>query len=301
MPLTVWIASFAVALSLPVFWWSFQNDRQLSGRAVRNLGDRRPPTVREVTLDRPAAERLVLPILRNAGRAGKRFTPTSWLESIDARLGRAGLLGRFTSDQVTGAKLLLALVLGVLYTFRFIGNPSARSLAIAVGALVFGFFVPDLLLRMIGDRRTDAITRDLPDVLDQLTISVEAGLGFEAALARISAKGDSALSTEFGRMLQDIKLGVPRSDALGQLATRVGVDDLRHVVLALRQAEKLGVPLAKTLRAQSMEMREKRKFRAEEAAYKLPVKMIFPLGFCILPALFIVILGPAAIRISRLF
>ena len=154
---------------------------------------------------------------------------------------------------------------------------------------------------MIGDRRTDAITRDLPDVLDQLTISVEAGLGFEAALARISAKGDSALSTEFGRMLQDIKLGVPRSDALGQLATRVGVDDLRHVVLALRQAEKLGVPLAKTLRAQSMEMREKRKFRAEEAAYKLPVKMIFPLGFCILPALFIVILGPAAIRISRLF
>ena len=171
-----------------------------------------------------------------------------------------------------------------------------------VGAITaFFFFVPDLLLRSMADRRQEKILDDLPDVLDQLTMSVEAGLGFESAIAKISERETHPLAQELGRMIQDIRLGKPRSDAMAELATRVDVQDLRTVILSLRQSEKLGVPLAKTLRIQADEMRTKRKFRAEEKAHKLPIKMIFPLGMCILPALFIVILGPAAIQISEVF
>ena len=164
-----------------------------------------------------------------------------------------------------------------------------------------GFFMPDLMIRSKADRRAEEITIMLPDLLDQLTISVEAGLGFEAALDRIIQREDHALAQEFNRMLQDIRLGTSRPEALEALAKRSQVDDLRTVMLTLRQAEMLGVPLAESLRNVSAEMREKRRFRAEEKANQLPIKMIFPLGICILPALFIVILGPAVVRFTQLF
>ncbi|MDH4278825.1 MAG: type II secretion system F family protein [Acidimicrobiia bacterium] len=200
-----------------------------------------------------------------------------------------------------GAKLVLPLLIGGVLAVRMMDNLTVRGALIWCALVFAGFFMPDLMIRSKADRRAEEITIMLPDLLDQLTISVEAGLGFEAALDRIIQREDHALAQEFNRMLQDIRLGTSRPEALEALAKRSQVDDLRTVMLTLRQAEMLGVPLAESLRNVSAEMREKRRFRAEEKANQLPIKMIFPLGICILPALFIVILGPAVVRFTQLF
>ncbi len=300
MPLIVWIASAALALSLPVAWWALTGDRQLSKAVKGNLADQQI-TMREAVLERSAAERFIGPLASSVGQWLLRFTPVGWMRSQTKSLGKAGLLGRITPEQVLGAKILLPTITGVLLLSRAVGSGSARSYLLAISLTILMFFVPDLVIRVLADRRAEEITLVLPDVLDQLTISVEAGLGFESALARIASTDDHALAQEFGRMLQDIKLGTRRIDALDSLAQRSSVNDLRQVVLALRQAESLGVPLARTLRSLSLDMREKRRFRAEERANQLPIKMIFPLGLCILPALFIVILGPAVVTFMQRF
>jgi len=230
-----------------------------------------------------------------------RFTPIGWIESKANLLARAGWTGRVTPEQVLGAKLVLPLLIGGVLAVRMMDNLTVRGALIWCALVFAGFFMPDLMIRSKADRRAEEITIMLPDLLDQLTISVEAGLGFEAALDRIIQREDHALAQEFNRMLQDIRLGTSRPEALEALAKRSQVDDLRTVMLTLRQAEMLGVPLAESLRNVSAEMREKRRFRAEEKANQLPIKMIFPLGICILPALFIVILGPAVVRFTQLF
>ncbi len=303
MPLiSVWLAAAAVSSAVPIMWWALASERTVTRRAVDNLGRSRAPTQRSADLESSATSRFFGPLLRSMGSRLMRFTPYGWLHAIERRLGRAGLLGRVTGEQLLGMKLLLTIVLTFLGAMQFFGGPSPTTLGLFVGCVAFGFFGPDLYLRAKGDRRVEEITLALPDLLDQLTISVEAGLGFEAALNEIVRRDPTQpLSQEFGRTLQDIQLGMRRGEALADLAERADVDDLRHVILALRQAEQLGVPLAQTLRLQAIEIREKRRFRAEERANRLPIQMIFPLGFCIFPALFIVILGPAAIRLSQTF
>lgn len=303
MNLTVWLGSAAIACSFPILWWAFQNPQQSSSRAARaNLAtQRRPNSYREAVLERPATERLLDPILSKLASVAARFLPSTWFNRVDERLATSGLIGRFRGEQVIGAKVLGVIIVLFIFGARTVAEPSASAavrLALAVAGV---WFVPDLLLTARGDRRVDAIDRELPDILDQLTISVEAGLGFEAAMARIGERADTNLAQELARTMQDIQLGVSRLDALEGLSSRTRSNDVRSFVLALRQSERMGVPLAKTLRIQAQEMRSKRRLRAEEAAYKLPVKMIFPLGLCILPALFIVILAPAFIQISDLF
>lgn len=289
-----------LSASLPVAWWALSSDRQLSQRVNENLAEYRP-TMRQAVLERSATERFLLPLLRSVGARLMRFTPIGWIEAKANLLARAGWTGRFTPEQVLGAKLVLPLVIGGILAVRMMENVTARGLLIWLAMVFAGFFIPDLLIRSKADRRAEEMTVMLPDLLDQLTISVEAGLGFEAALDRIIKREDHALAQEFSRMLQDIRFGTSRQEALEAMAKRSQVDDLRTVMLTLRQAEMLGVPLAESLRSVSAEMREKRRFRAEERANQLPIKMIFPLGICILPALFIVILGPAVVRFTQLF
>lgn len=300
MTITIWLAAISVAASIPIAWWAISDGRQVNHRVGLNLADHQP-TMRQAVLQRSAGERVMLPFMRTVGRRLLRFTPIGWVDSKATALAKAGWTGRFTPEQVLGAKLLLPLFVGAFLGLRLIDNFSVRMAAVVVAMTVASFIMPDLLVRSKADRRADEITRMLPDVLDQVTISVEAGLGFEAALARVTESEDHALAQEFGRMLQDVRFGTTRTDALDALARRSQVDDLKTVVLTLRQAESLGVPLARSLRTLSGEMREKRRFRAEEKANQLPIKMIFPLGVCILPALFIVILGPAIIRFLQLF
>lgn len=299
MPLIVWLGSAAIAASLPIAWWATTAGQGTSRLVRHNLTDR--PTMRQATLQGSAAERVLLPSLRTIGVRLLRFTPAGWLEGKTQAIAKAGLTGRITAEQVLGAKLLLPLALAATLGLRLIGDANLGRLLVTAAALASAFVMPDVFVRAKADRRAEAITMALPDVLDQLTVAVEAGLGFEAALARTTRTGDDALSQEFGRMLQDLRLGTSRTEALESLARRSQVGDLRTVVLALRQADALGVPLARSLRAVSLDMREKRRFRAEEKAHRLPVVMIFPLGLCILPALFVVMLGPAMIRIMQVF
>ncbi len=301
MPILVWLAAAAIASSLPIAWWAVNSDREMVGRVSKNLSQHDSPTMRSAVLEYSATERFVGPVVKQVGRQVLRFTPGGWVKSKQQSLGKAGLLGRFSPEQMLGAKVTLGLVVTLLLGLRLANSFSGRGLFLAISFSAVAFFIPDLLVRAIADRRAEEITLLLPDVLDQLTISVEAGLGFEAALSRIALQDDHALAQEFGRMLQDVQLGARRGEALNAMAQRTAVGDLRQVVLALRQAESLGVPLAKTLRTLSIEMREKRKFRAEERANKLPIKMIFPLGLCILPALFIVIIGPAIVSYLEIF
>jgi tight adherence protein C len=210
-------------------------------------------------------------------------------------VAKAGLSGRVTPEQILGAKMLLPLAMAAFLGLQVAGGGDDRLILLLASGTMVAFFVPDLLLRAAADRRAELITDALPDLLDQVTIAVEAGLDFESALSRSTSGQDHPLAIEFLRTLQDVRLGASRADALTALAERSQVDDLKSVVLSLRQADSLGVPLAKTLRTLSNEMREKRRYRAEEKAQRLPTLMIFPLGLCILPALFIVILGPVLV------
>ena len=292
MVLVLWLASAMVVASVPLAGWALFSDRPASDRASRNLA-RANPTMREAELQRSAVERSVLPVTRLVGGSLIRFTPIGWLERRNLTLAKAGMSGRLSAEQILGAKLLLPVVLGLSFGLRLIGDPQPRLVLLTVLVAVFGYFAPDMLIRAKADRRAEAMTLALPDMLDQVTISVEAGLGFESALARTSEQQDHPLAEEFLRMLQDVRMGSTRADALAALSQRTQVDDLRSVVLSLRQADSLGAPLSRTLRILSNEMREKRRFRAEARAQRLPTVMIFPLGLCILPALFIVTIGPA--------
>jgi tight adherence protein C len=301
MPVIVWLSALAVVAAVPLLLWAVSTDDAVSTATVRrSLGVPRVD-LRRQRLERPTSERLLLPLLDRLADHGRSLMPSSQTDRVDRRLSLAGLTGRFTAEQVLGAKVLLAGVAAVAGILRLVISPSTTAVAVVALAVVGGFFLPDLLLRHRADKRQATIQRDLPDIIDQLTISVEAGLGFEAALQRVVKTTPGPLSEEFGRMLQDVQVGTRRSVALGNLLERSDAPDLRHVVLALIQADRLGVPLARTLRTQAKEVRLKRRMRAEEAANKIAVKLLFPVVFCLFPALFIVILGPAAIRIADAF
>ena len=244
------------------------------------------------------SERAIAPILENLGRGVLRFTPTGWVAKKQHKLMLAGWSERLDGNAWAAVRILSLLAAFVLWILMqaFVTDTTMR---IVLGGLLFviGFFGPEAKMNgAIGSRRK-AMERQLPDVIDLLVISVEAGLGFDAALGRVVQNVPGELSREFQRTLQETRVGVARSDALRNLTERTDVDDLNTFVLALIQADQFGVSIARVLKVQAEEMRVRRRQRAQERAFKAPVKMIFPLMIFILPALFIVILGPAAITI----
>ena len=293
------LGSAAVAATVPLLWWALSGERAPAGVA-RNLtsGLGGPVDVRSHLLARSAADRALGPAVERWASRVRRVTPVGRIEALERRILLAGTPRSWTIERVLAAKLLLALLglgFGVL---RLVGAPGALSLLFAIGLPVIGWFAPDGLLSGRADRRQTAIRRSLPDTLDQVTISVEAGLGFEAAVARAGRSGSGPLAEELLRTLQDVQAGMSRSQALHRLVERTDVEELRSFVLAVRQAESYGVPIAHVLRVQSVELRTKRRQQAEERAAKMPVKILFPVVLCILPTIFIVLLGPAVIRIA---
>lgn len=229
------------------------------------------------------------------------FAPRSVIHSIERNLQLAGLTGRWSLRTIVLSKLLLAIA-GLLLGVGLVAlQPGAVTVLLGVVLAVLGYFVPDLVVAGRARERQHRIQAELADTLDQIMIAVEAGVGLETAVARASQHGRGPLAAEFGRALQDMRLGMTRREAYTALAERTTVVDLRRFARAIMQADEYGVSIASVVRSQARELRIKRRQRAEEKALKVPVQVLFPLMFCILPVLFIVVLGPAVVNLVTAF
>jgi tight adherence protein C len=296
-------AIFVALLLLLTTVGTITSERQAVSRSLAAVqAIQGAPASMQVELDRPFGERVIGPSMERLTSLGRRFTPADQTARLRRKLDLAGNPPGWDVDRVLAFKvlgLLVFMVLGLLLGGVWRGFLSAAGLAVLLGA--FGYFLPNLVLYQKAYNRSDAILKSLPDALDLLTISVEAGLAFDAALSQVARNTTGPLAEEFFRVLQEMQIGKGRSEAMRSLGDRTDVDELRGFVTAMVQADSFGIPIANVLRVQAKEMRIKRSQRAEEAAQKVPVKILFPLIFCILPALFIVILGPAAITIYNAF
>ena len=232
---------------------------------------------------------------------GQRLTPKGYPAWLDKLLAKAGRPANMPLARLLVIKPGLALVVGILGTLYVLKTPTGTTFVLALFVTLLAYFAPDLLLHSQGAKRQEAIELELPSTLDQMLISVEAGLGFESAMARAGQNGNGPLAAELLRTLQDMQVGRSRREAYLAMADRTGAPDLRSFVRAIVQADVYGIAIASVLRTQAKQMRVKRRQRAEEKAMKLPIKVLFPLMLCILPVLFIVILGPAVINIVAAF
>lgn len=264
--------------------------------------DRAPDAVRQ-ELERPFTERVIAPLGEQAVGFGRKITRAEAPQQIQHRLDIAGNPPGWDVNRILGLKFIGAAgfgVLGLLYLLTVLSSPLLVLLG-AVGFAGFGYTLPNLLLFNSGQKREQGMQRTLPDALDMLTISVEAGLGFEAAVARVARNTKGPLAMEFARLLQEMQLGIGRTEAIRAMGERSSLRDLKSFCLAMVQADSLGIPIGKVLRVQSREMRVKRRQRAEEKAQQVPVKILIPLVLFILPSLFLVVGGPAAIRMIEMF
>jgi tight adherence protein C len=254
-------------------------------------------------LDKPFGERVLEPLQGRALRIGRRLSGADSAERIRRKLDFAGNPRDWTVDRVVSAKVIGAVSLLLVGTALALMLKVSLPLTVVLvaGGLVLGFFVPNLYLYQATYDRSEKIQRELADAVDLLTISVESGLGFDAALQQVSRNTEGPLAQEFARVLREMQIGQGRGAALHALAERTNVPDLKTFVSAMVQADAFGIPIAQVLRIQSSEMRVKRRQRAETKAQQVPVKITVPLIFCILPCLFIAVMGPAVLTIMDNF
>ena len=254
-------------------------------------------------IDRPFSERVWEPLQARTLGLGRRLSGADSADRIRRKLDLAGNPPGWTVDRVTSGKIVGAVVgLAVALLFSLmLGAGTPVRLAVVLGGLVVGFFGPNLYLYQKAYDRSLQIQRDLPDAIDLMTISVESGLGFDAAVQQVSRNTQGPLADEFSRVLREMQIGQGRAAALRAMSDRTNVADLKTFVSSMVQADSFGVPVGQVLRVQSSEMRVKRRQRAEEEAQQVPVKITIPLIFCILPCLFVAVMGPAVISIMDSF
>jgi tight adherence protein C len=259
-----------------------------------------PKTLEEYELQQPFAERVLRPLVKRLSRVGARGDQGGMIARTDSKLEKAGYPGGLRGADWMGVKILATIVVAVLFFFLglLIGKGAfALGFVFALVGAAIGFIGPEFWLGGRIKKRSMDMILQLPDALDLLTISVEAGLGFDAALAKVVEKMDGPLVTEFRQALAEIRMGRTRRDALRDVVARADAQPIANFIGAIVQAEQLGVPIAKVLQIQSQQLRIERRQRAEEAAAKAPVKMLFPMVGCIFPTIFIVILGPAIVTV----
>ena len=303
LPLLGPVAGFLTFFGILLLIFGVASRRKPDVINERIQGFVQPRTLTDYEMQAPFRERFIRPFLAGMARFFARLTPSSSLDNTHKRLQAAGMQGRMQVSDFVGLKGMgLVVGLGLTFLLAITLHPAlAGGLLLAALLAVLGYFAPDLWLRSRTDRRKLEISNALPDTIDLLTISVEAGLGFDQAMGRIVSKSSNMLSREFGRVLQQMRLGVPRRDALRQMADRTGVDDVSQFVGAIVQAEQLGASVGRVLRVQSAEMRVRRRQRAQKLAQQAPIKMLFPMAFLIMPSIFVVVLGPAIPRIVKVF
>lgn len=297
-----YFGAVAVVLAIAVLIWSVVGLRpDPLERQVRTTLDLDPATARarKAVVAPAIGVPPSAPVIDRVAGAAERVLPSGTSSKLDRQRQLAGMATTWSIHKLLALKLV-TLILGIGWGVLLIAsNPTGGMILLGGVSAFIGFYGVDAWLSHRAGARQALIGRELADTIDQITICVEAGLGFDAAVARSARTGTGPLAEEFRRVLQDLQVGVPRGQALEQLLERTDVPDLRHFVVALRQAERYGVPIANILRVQATELREKRKAHAEEEAQKLPVKLLFPLILCVLPVLFIILVGPAVIRIAE--
>jgi len=277
-----------------------EDDDPLQARLAEFIQRGDVASLEEIELSQPFSERVIIPVIRRIGEFSARFTPQKAIQDTAKRLELAGNPWPIDAATFLAIRFILAVVLaGFLIAIMLISPPSKASdnFMYIAGAAFGGFFLPHLLLTSKITRRQKEIRKAMPDALDLLTICVEAGLGFDAAMSKVSEKWENELSLAFARVIREVQLGKVRRDALKDMSDRLGIPEMTSFVAAIIQSEQLGVSMAKVLRIQSDHMRMKRRQRAEEEAHKAPIKMIIPMALLIFPSIMIIILTPAAIQI----
>jgi tight adherence protein C len=257
----------------------------------------------KLELSQPFVERIIYPLAHALGKLAIRFTPQNALQSTAKKLELAGSPARLDPTLFLASQGVAAIFFGglILALFSFMGSewPMGRKVLVVIASFAIGFFIPQILLSSKITQRQKNIRRAMPDALDLLTICVEAGLGFDSAMSKVSEKWKTELSLAFARVIQEIQLGKLRREALRDMADRIGIPEMTSFVAAVIQSEMLGVSMAKVLRIQSDQMRIKRRQHAEEEAHKAPIKMLIPMGLLIFPSLMVVLLTPAALKIMH--
>lgn len=279
------------------------NERALAARLEEFNKSGEAINLEKIELSQPFSERVIFPVARRLGEIAIRFTPQNALQSLARKLELAGSPARLDPTMILAMQFFAMAIFGGLVALVFtVGAtkwPLGRIILASVAFGILGFFFPQLWLSSKISKRQKDIRKAMPDALDLLTICVEAGLGFDAAMSKVSEKWETDLSLAFARVIQEIQLGKLRREALRDMADRIGLAEMTSFVAAVIQSEQLGVSLAKVLRIQSDQMRVKRRQLAEEEAHKAPIKMLIPMGLLIFPSLMIVLLTPAALRIFK--
>lgn len=270
---------------------------------LAEFGERElPQSLEEIELSMSFKDRVLIPLVKTFAAITSRLTPEKQIQEARRKLELAGLAGQMDPAAFIGLRVVLAVVLPVVFfVVFFVFNTGffgqTLSIGVTLGSAVLGYFLPNLYVGSKIKRRQDDVVKALPDALDLLTICVEAGLGFDAAMGKVYEKWDNDLSLAFGRVLREIQLGRGRRDALRDMAERMDVPDVTTFIAAVIQADSLGVSMAQILRVQSDQMRVKRRQRAQEKAQQAPVKMMIPLVFLIFPSMYVVLLGPAILKV----
>lgn len=305
IPAPILVLAICIPMGYAVFTILTQlQDRSAARSSLREFQDELAiDDEREKQLLSPIRTRLVTPILDGAGQLGSRVNPPEYIEQVRIKHVQAGISSAETVEKFLAFRLFgfvfIPIWVGFVLVFSPFGVAGWTKIGLAALGGVIGFFGPTVTLDRKIESRQRQIQRALPDVLDLLVISVEAGLGFEQAVDKVIFNMPGPLSDEFTRVLGETRAGAARADALRSMQERVDTPEVRSFVLAMIQADTFGVSIGRVLRAQADEMRVKRRQLAQEQAQKAPVKMLIPMVFCIFPSLFVVILGPALLNIAE--
>ncbi len=280
-----------------------QRDDPLQTRLAEFAAKGETATLEEIELSQPLTERIIMPLARKLGEIALKFTPQNALQVTAEKIERAGSPRGLDPTLFWASRFIIALGIGAVMVFMFSMGPVGwnwlRKTLVILFFVLVGFYVPELLLTSKIQRRQKEVRKAMPDALDLLTICVEAGLGFDGAMAKVNEKWDNELSLAFGRALREIQLGKLRREALKDMSERIGLPELTSFVAAVIQSEQLGVSLAKVLRIQSDQMRIKRRQLAEEQAHKAPIKMLIPMALLIFPSICIVLMTPALLMLMH--
>lgn len=279
-----------------------RNRKRAEVTATMNNMAMRPVGLRELEMTRSSSDRIWKPLLRSFHGLGRMLTPSKNLAQLQQELMRAGLLDKLSVTDFMGLRVLAG-VGGALFAYFYCSTkyPLPSTLLFTVAGFAVGLYLPNMWLKSKVGARQKQITRLLPDSLDMMSICVDAGLGFEAAIQKVGFQWETELAHEFRQVIRELRVGVSRTDALHNLVERTGVPDVASFVAVLVQADRLGIAIRDVLHAQAEQMRMRRRQRAEEAAAKAPLKMMFPMVFFIFPSMFAVILGPAVPKLLNAF